>query len=169
MDTECYILGETDRQESFDGRLENRQIAFELIGQAHQQIRIFTPDLEKAIYDQADLIRSLEQLALRSRQTQVRVLVRDSAQAVKSGHRLIELCRRHTSSILLHQTPADTDDIEAAFVVIDNAGFLYKHKGMSFNGYFNANDKLKVRELSKHFDEAWERSRPDPEMRRLFI
>jgi hypothetical protein len=169
MQHEPYILGETDRQVQFDGRLENRQIAAELIKQAHQQICIFTPDLEKHIYDDADLIRSLGQLAIRSRQTQIRVLVRDAEQAVKSGHRLIELYRRHTSSIHIHQIPEDTDNIQAAYLIVDNAGYLYKHMGNLFNGYFNANDKLKVRELSKHFDGAWERSRPDPDMRRLFI
>jgi hypothetical protein len=169
MKPEQHILGETDHQEQFAGRLENRQIAAELIRQARQQVCIFTPDLEKHIYDDADLINALGQLAIRSRQTQIRVLVRDSDQAIKYGHRLIELCRQHTSSIHLHQTPEDTDDIESAFLIVDDAGYIYKHIGKQFSGYFNANDKLKVRQLGKRFDAAWERSRPDPEMRRLFI
>ncbi len=169
MQLDKYILGETEQLQSFDGRDDNRQIALELCRQAHQQIRIFTPHLESAIYDDADLIQCLSALATRSPQTHIKVLVKDSEQAVKSGHRLIELSRRFTSSMHLHKTPADTDNIDSAFLVVDNAGYLYKQLGSQFHGQFNFNDKLKVRELAKHFDEAWERSRPDPEMRRLFI
>jgi len=169
MQSDEFILGETNQLQSFDGRSENRQIVAEFCRQAQQQIRIFTPQLEGDIYDNADLIRSLSALATRSPQTRIRVLVKDSAQAVKSGHRLIELSRRFTSSIHLHKTPVDTDNIDSAFIIVDNAAYLYKQVGSLFRGQFNFNDKLKARELTKHFDEAWERSQPDLEMRRLFI
>ncbi len=169
MKLDHYKLGQTNEQAAFENRLENREIATALINQAQQQLRVFTPDLEKSVYDDAYVIHAIEQLALRSRQTQIRVLVRDSGAATRSGHRLIELCRRHTSSIHLHITPKDIDDSDSAFLLVDNAGYIYKTISSTYKGHFNANDKLKVRELGKRFELAWEHSRPDPEMRRLFI
>jgi len=169
MEIEDFVIGETDLLQTFDGRLENRQIVHALCRQAHQQIRIFTPNLENTIYDDAELIRSLSLLTTRSPQTKIKVLVKDSSSTIKSGHRLIELSRRFTSSIHIHKTPVETDNIDCGYIIIDQTAYLYKHAGCLFKGQFNFNDKLKSRELAKQFDEAWERSQADPEMRRLFI
>ena len=169
MDLEHYTLGESNEQQSFDSRIDNREIILHLCRQTRQEIRIFTPDLESSIYDHPDLIRSLTTLATRHRQSVIRILVKDAGQAIKNGHRLIELSRRLTSSILIHRMPNNIENRETAYLIADNAGFCHKHAGNLYNGQFNFNDKLKARDLIKSFDEAWEHSRIDPEMRRLFI
>lgn len=169
MDLDHYTLGESNEQQSFDSRIDNREIILHLCRQTRQDIRIFTPDLESPIYDHPDLIRSLTVLATRHRQSVIRILVKDAGQAIKNGHRLIELSRRLTSSIFIHRMPNNIDNRESAYLTADNAGFCHKHAGTLYNGQFNFNDKLKVRDLIKSFDEAWGHSRIDPEMRRLFI
>lgn len=169
MKLDNYILGESDDQQSFDSRLDNREIVAQLCRQTRQDIRIFTPDLEIPIYDHPELIRTLTLLATRNRKTAIRVLVKDSGQAIKNGHRLIELARRLTSSILIHRMPKHIDNRDSACLIVDRSGYCYKQVGHRYHGQFNFNDKLKVRDLIKTFDEAWNHSRIDPEMRRLFI
>lgn len=169
MELEHYTLGESNEQHSFDNRIDNREIILHLCRQTRQEIRIFTPDLESPVYDHPDLIRTLSTLATRHRQSAIRILVKDSGQAIKKGHRLIELSRRLTSSILIHRMPNNIENRDSAYLLADNAGFCHKNVGTLYTGQFNFNDKLKVRDLIKSFDEAWEQSRIDPEMRRLFI
>jgi len=169
MELSDYILGDTAELQSFDGRLDNREVVLSLCSQAQQQIRIFTPDLENPVYDNPDLIRALTVLTTRNRKTHIKVLIKDSTQAIKTGHRLIELSRRLTSSIFLHRMPAHIENRDTAFLIVDNSGYCHKHVGTLYHGQFNFNDKIKVRDLGKFFDDAWDQSRADPEMRQLFI
>jgi len=169
MEPEHYILGESNELISFDSRLENRELAMALIRQVHTQIRILTPNLENPVYDNPQLTQSLNRLVTQNRHASIKVLVNDSGTAVKTGHRIIELSRRLSSSIQLHKTPEEMQEYGAAILLVDDAGYIYKHHGDSFQGQANFNDKLKVRELSKAFDESWERSKSDTELRRLYI
>ena len=169
MDLEAMQLGETSGLEQFDGRRENRDVASALISQAKHKISLFTPNLENPVYDNQDVMSAIRKLASSHRHVRIRILVKDATAAVKTGHRLIETARHFSTSIQIHKTPKDTENIDTAYLLIDDAGYLYKHHGELFQGQFNFNDKFRVRELSKVFDEAWDRSSPDPELRRLYI
>lgn len=169
MEQEHFTLGENNDLINFDSRIDNRKIATSLIAQANLQIKILTPDLENAIYDNTDIIQSISRLASKNRHTDIKVLVNDATQAVNTGHRLIELSRRFSSSIHLHKTPQDMNIYESAFILIDDSGYLYKHAGSSHLGQACFNDKAKVRDLIKTFNEAWAISKPDPELRQLHI
>lgn len=169
MEPEQYILGEDNALISFDSRMENRELATNLIRQAGKQIKIWTVNLESPIYDNLQLTQSLSKLATKNHHTSIKILVNDSTAAVKAGHRLIELARQFSSSIHLHKIPEDIPEYNAALLLVDDSGYLYKQHGDSFQGQANFNDKLKVLELGKTFDAAWERSKPDTELRRLYI
>jgi len=169
MDVTDYTLGENNTLISFDSRLDNREIATSLIRQAKYRIRILTPDLENPVYDNLELNQSLSRLASLHKHSSINILVSDSTAAVKQGHRIIELARQFNSSIHLHQTPQDRQEMNFAMLIADDSGYLYKHHGDSYQGQACFYDKSKVRELAKTFDDAWERSQSDPELRRLFI
>lgn len=164
-----YILGETSEQRDFDTRNENRDVASAMASQAQGSIRIFTHSLESPVYNDRHFILHVKNLATRSKNTHINILVKNSASAIKSGHRIIELARQLSSSIHLHIPPREFQEYPGAFMLADDSGFIYKNHGETFKGYYNFNDKLKVRDLEKVFMEAWERSMPDPEMRRLYI
>jgi hypothetical protein len=168
-ESENRILGESNEQIDFDTRDENRELANALASQAERLIRIYTLDLETAIYDDNDFIRTLTRLATSSRKSEIQILVQNSSRAVKTGHRIIELARKFTSSIHLHNPPRNMKEYTSAFLLADESGLLFKAHGDSYKGYANFNDKLRNRDLDKIFHEAWERSQPDPEMRRLYI
>lgn len=163
------VLGEDATPIRFDTRARNRALAAAMVAQAHRAIAVFTPDLEADIYDDADLIAALTRLAVASPMTHVRVLVRDPAPAVKRGHRLIETARRFTSSIRLHRAAPEHRDLPEAFLVADEAGYLYKPVPGRFEGEACFRAGARCRELLKRFDEMWEVSEPDPELRRLHI
>jgi hypothetical protein len=168
-DLNQHVLGESARLLRFDTRGANCDIACALAGQAKQSIDILTPDLELPVYDNPSFLEALRQLAIRSRFTQVRVLIGDSTAAVKSGHRLIELARHFTSSVFLHNPSRQHRDFSHAYLLVDSAGYVHKKISSRYEGEANFSDRLRVRDLLREFDALWEQSQPDPEMRRLHI
>ena len=169
MELEQYTLGETNELISFDSRIENRELATAMIRQAHNEIKILTPNLENPVYVNQELAQSFSRLITQNRHASIKILVNDSTPAVKAGHRLIELSQNFTSRMQIHKTPEEMHEYGEAILLIDNAGYVYKHHGDGFQGQANFNDKLKVREMLQSFDRAWERSKPDSELRRLHI
>lgn len=169
MNPEDAILGQHTDLLSFDSRLQNRALITELCRQSSQHIRIFSQDLEPLIYDHTDILQTLTRLMTRNRRTRVQVLVKDATAAIQNGHRLIELSRRLSSSLSLHKMPDILKNDNSAYLIADDAGYCHKHQGHLYQGKACFNDKLKVRDMIKTFDEYWEQSHPDPELRRLYI
>ncbi|NIP74392.1 MAG: hypothetical protein GWO16_15920 [Gammaproteobacteria bacterium] len=164
-----FRVGETDHAVTFATRAENRELARAMMSQATRTVEILTPDLEGAVYDDAALLEALVRLAVRSRFSQVRVLVGDSAHVMKHGHRLIEITRRFSSSIHLHRPARQDQDFAKAVLVVDAAAYIHRTDGSRYEGKANFKAPLIVRQLLKDFDELWERSRPDAELRRLHL
>ena len=159
----------TDRIINFDTRIENRELAVELVSQAKHTLRILTHALETPIYDNESFIQVVTQLVTRSRHSKVHILIKDSSQAILHGHRLIELSRKYSSYIHLHNPPKEGSNFLNAFIVADESGYIYRQNAIRNEGIANLHGPLRSRELGGIFDDLWERSQPDPEMRRLYI
>ncbi len=160
---------ETGQVAYFETRHENRELAVTLAKQAKHTLRILTHDLESAIYENASFIQAVTQLVTRSRHSKVYILVKDSSQAIIHGHRLIELSRKFSSYIHLHNPSKEDKSFLNAFLVADESGYLYRQNATRHEGTANLHDPFRARELREIFDDLWGRSRPDPEMRRLYI
>lgn len=118
-DTNTNILGETNQIINFETRLENRELAISMAGQARRTLKILTYDLENAVYDCEPFIQAVTQLVKRSQNVKVHILIRDSTSAIKQGHRLIELARKFSSYIHLHNLSRDDEGYMSAFLVAD--------------------------------------------------
>lgn len=164
-----YVVGQTDCLIRFEGRADNRALATALATQARRSIDILSPDLEPAIYDHRQLVQALADLARRSRYSTVRILVCDANRVVKTGHRLVETARRLSSSIHLHRPDEEHMDLREGFVLVDEQAFLHKNIASRYEGEANFKAPLRARELGKRFDELWETSAPELELRRLHI
>ena len=163
------VLGEGGDDIAVSTVEESRRAALAMAQQAHLNLHIFTRDLDGPIYDQPDFIEAISALARRSDKTFVRVLVQDSQRAVKYGHRLIELSRRLTSHIELRKPSEDYKGYNEAFLVADGRGLIHRNLADRHEGIVNFNAPRQGRDLLKFFDEVWERSEADPELRRLHL
>jgi len=170
MDTlDEYVVGQTDRLIRFEGRADNRALAAALADQARRSIDILSPDLEPAIYDHRPLVQALADLARRSRYSTVRILVCDASRVIKTGHRLIETARRLSSSMHLHRPDEEHIDLREGLMLVDGQAYLHKHIASRCEGEASFKAPLRARELGKWFDELWETSAPELELRRLHI
>lgn len=152
-----------------DAREDSRQAARYLAENVRRELLIFTRDLEPAIFDQAEFLDAVREFAIRSRHTQVRVLVQDATRAIREGHGLVRLARRISTHVHLHRPHRDDQDQVDAFIVADETGYLYRPLADRLEGRWHAYDPPEARRLNKRFHEMWERSQAEPEFRRLGV
>lgn len=162
-------LGKTDSRFPMDTRAENARAARALISDVCNAVDIFTPDLEPHIYDQRDFLDRLTMPPLGKPRATVRILVKDSQPAIKNGHRLVELVRKLSSYMEIRKVHKDFAEYDEAFMLVDNCGVMRRRISARFAGTVCFNDTQEVTNLRKIFDEVWDRSDPDPELRRLNI
>ncbi|WCE09968.1 DUF7931 domain-containing protein [Pseudomonas sp. JBR1] len=144
-----------------------REHGVRLIAQASRQLCIQTPDLEAPLYDILDVEAAIKRLLLGNPRHQVRILINDSALAVRQGHRLIALAQRLTSNLLIRRPPADQQPEGACLIVDDQA--LLRRSGNAPNGFVRYGDRAAVKVQQQRFDRLWAISQPDQELRRMVL
>lgn len=160
-------LGEAGEPLAFDDSATQRALTAAMAEQARRSVLIYTPDLERLVYDDEGVLAALRRLAREAPAPAVRILVQSSDTAVKSGHRLVETARRAISGIQVRRPPADLADDPQGFFVADARGVIHRPVAERHQGSASFNDPRRARELCQHFETVWARSEPDPEFRVL--
>lgn len=168
---QLYVLGETAAEVKIDSAEENANAAISLAKQARYYLNIFTQDLDARVYDNAEFERALFALARRNPTTRIRILTIDSGAAVRKGHRIVRLAQTLTSSIFIHNPSREHRSEISAFLVADGNGLLYRNRGTHnhYEASVNFMSPRRAGKLNEFFNEAWEWSTPDPQVRRLYI
>jgi len=166
---ENFELGETGIQVPLGGRADNRLATLAMAQQAKRSLRIMTRDLDAPIYNTRDFTDAVTKLATRSKHSIIRILIQDSSNVVANGHRIVELAYRLSSKINLRKTCNEYQNHNEAFLIADDVGFIHRKIADRYEGIVNFKDSLQARNLAKFFDEVWEKSEPDPELRRLYL
>lgn len=169
IDLSEYILGESKQKISLATIEENRRAAIALAGQAKRSLHIFSYDLEPMIYDNAEFVDAVKNLAIGHSRSQIHIIVQDSRKIVEQGHRIVELARKISSRIHIRKTPSEAKNHAQAFLIADQTGLLYRTVGERFEGYAEFDDRFQCKHLLDFFNATWEHSAPDPELRRLHI
>ncbi len=169
LDVTDLTLGQTDQALTLETSDDNRSAATALATQARRSLDIYTRELDKAIYDYQPFIDAVRELATGSRTSMIRILVKDSSRAVKQGHRLINLAQRITSFIEVRKPPEEYKEYNEAFLIADGIGVVHRKLGDRFEGKVCFNAPIETRNLLAFFNEAWEKSAPDTQLRRLYL
>jgi len=162
-------LGSSSEVFQVNGIEECSHAALNLASQAIRRVCIFSHDLSPQIYNQAPFLDAIKQLAIRNKQTQIRILLQDSGKVEKNGHRLIQLWRRLTSKIEIRCPHSDYIEHKESFMLADDVGYLHRRFYSSFDATVSFNSRLEVKKLTTFFNEVWEKSEPNSELRDLHI
>ena len=162
-------LGTTSGKSHLNSVEQCQLAAFSLASQATKSIYIFSHDLEPQIYNQIPFLEAIKALAINSRQTHIRVLLQDNEKAQRDGHRLIQLWRRLTSKIEIRRPHPDYIDHPESFLVADETGYLLHRLYTGYEATVDFNSRPEAGKLSGFFDEVWEQSEPDSELRDIHI
>lgn len=158
-----------DNDISLAHRDEVKIINIALAQQSTRSLDILSKHLDPGVFDNTDFIDAVKQLSISSRFTKIRILIGDSDPMTKNGHRIIELIQQLTSSIEVRQISEEYKSYNEAFSLFDGKGIIYLRYADRYDGFANFNRPRLVAELSNFFNEVWEHSSPDSNLRRLHI
>ena len=166
-----YKLGETVEEVHIDTAEENKNAAISLVKQARHSIDIFSQDMDTEIYNNKAFEQSIFNLAKRHPNTKIRILTQDSAKAVQHGHRLIKLAQSITSSVFINNPSREYKDEKCAFLVVDKLGLLYRvaANNRNYKASINFMSPQRAAKLTDFFNEVWEHSTPDIQIRRVYM
>ena len=144
-------------------------VALELAQQARRQLRLFSHALDPELYDNDAFADAISRLARDSRLSEIRLLVVEVKPIVERGHRLLELCRRLSTTLHIRRADCEPRDIQENFIVADTSGVLCYDLREPEKAWSDFNNRPLAEDYTAQFDELWYRSIDDPELRSLYI
>lgn len=141
----------------------------QMAAQATRTLDIFSYNLDATVFDTVAFIDAVKQLAIGSNNSRVRILIQEPRDLILRGHRIIELARRVSSRIHLHRAAMDDRKRADSFFIADQTGLIRRAYPERYEGTADFNAAGEARSYLKFFEEAWERSEPEAEFRRLHI
>jgi hypothetical protein len=164
-----YKLGEDNNLIMLRREEDFRNVILEMTSQASQSIRIYSPLLEHKLFDNTELLEICSALARKNRYTSIEILLYEAHRAVKHGHALLDISRKLPSSIKMKIVHPDYRRLNHEYVLVDNAGVIYRLDHEEFEGYSNFSDKTECGRLGRQFQAAWESGLNDPDLRQIRI
>lgn len=169
QDIQNHKLGETNELLSLETAGDHQTVALAMAQQAARSLHIFTHDLDHAIFDTPEFEEATSRLARGSQYARIQILVQDSSSAVRRGHRLVTLAQRLSSKIEIRKPVAEYADITRAFFVVDETAYITRQLADRYEAVANFSDRLTARDLVTFFNEVWQRSQQDSQLRRLHL
>ena len=145
------------------------ELAVRLCASASRYICILSPALDHEVFDSAALVEAISALARGSRQTQVRILISDPRKLVGTGHRLLFLARRLSSTVHIQRLAEHPDWNGETIVIRDRDGVLYKPGGSNHEAFYEPNSRASTQKHLELFEELWRHSAQDSELRSLSL
>ncbi len=155
-----YILGETDKEFVC---VNNQHTAFVMLKQIELRLDILSRDFDPDIYNNIECREAIEDLALRSRYSRIRILLQDTKTISQRGHLILYLGRRLGNMIQFRSL----NSFSESFMIADGIGIM--HKTAPLASIVNFKDRPTAKKLSKIFEDHWENATPDPNTRDMVI
>ncbi|UCJ15407.1 histone acetyltransferase HPA2 [Pseudomonas sp. MM211] len=164
-----FVLGVEQALQRFSLADQARAHALALMQQASLTLCLYSPDLEPWLYHHSSIQQACTQFLLGNRNRRLRILLRDSNRAVRDGHRLIALSRKLSSYVQIRRCHPNYPAPESAFLLADDQGLLMRPEPDQFAGYAKYQDPAHVRQLRRLFDQTWDTSITDPDLRSFLL
>lgn len=163
------VLGESSDPLTLESSDENREVALKLVQQATRTLVIAGQTLDAALYNNNEFCDAVAKLAAHSKYSHIRMLLQDSTSLVRDGHCLLHLTRRLTSFMEIRKFSKEYKNFNQTFLIIDGSGYIKRKNADRYDAVANFNDPLTAREMIKAFQEMWDESETDPQLRSLHI
>lgn len=164
-----FLLGSHADLERFSRPEQAQAHVLALLQQARASLSLYSPDLEAWLYSHSRVQEACTRFLLASPKNRLRILVRDVGKPVKQGHRLLNLAQRITSNLHIRRINPDHPSDESAYLLADDRGLLLRELPEQYAGYALYNDPGRVRQRQAQFDQAWDISLSDPDLRSFLL
>jgi hypothetical protein len=157
-------LRETDRPFTLHSFEEDSDAITRLVSQAEQELRIFSHQLNNAVFGASPLIESVSAFARKNSHTSIRILITDVRSATSGAHQFLNLARKQTTAFECRKVNSDYAQQPEEFILVDRCGYVRFPRANHFEAITNFHDPVKVRQLGVLFQEIWDCSESDPEL-----
>jgi len=149
---------------------EVREASLKVAKSAQRLLSIFTQDLEPLIYGEEPFLEAIKRLVLARSYAKVRVLLADPSRAIVDNNRFLALARRLTSCIDLRAMSTEYPAGAAgAFIIADDKALVYRLQADRWDGISDMNDPAVVRKYLHFFDEVWQSSMQESQLRQMLM
>lgn len=162
-----YVLGTSKQFLLLTREHEFKNVTLEMCAQASQCIRIWSPVLDHRLFHNTALRESFSKLARKNRYTKIEILIYDTHRIIKNSHAILEICRRLPSSISIRVVHPEFRVMNDEFVLVDNAGIIFRQDAENYDGYANFRDITENNRLARKFQAGWESGLHDPNIRQM--
>ncbi|NKB97791.1 MAG: GNAT family N-acetyltransferase [Pseudomonadales bacterium] len=152
---------------AFDGMEQARNALLTALSASTRQLLILSPYLDHELFADEDIVQTISNHARSAPSAEVRILIMSSKYIVSRGHALVELARRLDQKISLRLFDEPVTLETSSFVCIDNNGYWLLPEHSVPTGVADAGNPVTTKRFIETFETAWEKSRPDPELRQL--
>lgn len=142
-----------------------KEFAIQLVTDARATVVIFSEDMEAWLYDNDDFSDALMALVQKSRNSNVRILVRDTRALLERGHRLLRISHRASDKIQIRKLPSMLSEKYPCYLIADDNGLLFRQDPQVVQGIGYHDYRARVKPLLEDFKLMWERSTTDPDLR----
>ncbi len=169
-DNQKAVLGETRGELRIAGLEAMRQHSCAMAEGCRRRLLVYSHRLNPDIYNQGCFVEAVRQLIIRHANTRIRLLVADTTELARGGHRLVQFAQDMASSVEIRRRTPEFDGDLRSFLLADESGYVLRNLWHDLNNargsYY---DPPRVRNLAEEFMQTWEQSEPDPALRRLSI
>lgn len=164
-----FILGQTDVLVPLETSEEHRLATARMVQQCRRTVYIVSPNLDPAVYDVAEFCSTLMHVLLENRRMKVRVLVHDAQSLVRHSHRLLGVAGRLPSFVEIRKPGPDHKDYNGGMFIADGKGYVTRRTGERYVGQANFHDPREAALLIEEFEEMWQKSTVDADLRKFHI
>ncbi|MCK5877197.1 MAG: hypothetical protein KAG43_06145 [Candidatus Marithrix sp.] len=164
-----YELGETDNEFVCISGEDNQVVAVAMIGQAEFHLDILSRDFDPDIYDNQECFDVIEDLALLSQHSRIRILLHNPKKISQRGHLIFYLSKRLGSLIQIRNIAEIHQHIPDTFMLVDRIGIMHRPHTDTLAATVNFKDHPKTKKLLQLFNKIWEESEPDPESEYIVV
>jgi len=169
MEFENRQLAKDDEEFLINSRQNHHDALLSMLQQAHLSLDIYSYNLDGSLYDTDEYLTAIKQLSLNSKNSKIRILLKDTDYVNKHGHRFVTFARRLPSFMEIRQVNSDFEHIISCYSIVDERGIIFRSDALRYEAKINFNGPLLARELLKQFNQIWNHSEPSQEMRSLHI
>ncbi|MCZ6526007.1 MAG: hypothetical protein O6928_05540 [Gammaproteobacteria bacterium] len=166
---EDYKLGRTDDAVHIDNRKLNHLAITKMAQQCKRTIEIVSRELDPPFFDTEEFVEACKKMILANRNAKLRIIVFEPQAIVARGHRLLNLAGTLSSFFEFRKPDLEYSNFNEALFITDSTGYVHRQNIERFEGIVNFNDKRQSKYLLQKFDDIWEKSAPDSNMRQLHI
>ncbi len=148
---------------------ELRQAIIDVAAETTRKLSVFTHDLEPGIYDDPDFLDIIKRLCLSQTYARIRVLIANPTRAIKNGNNFVHLGRRLNTYIEFRHVREDLRTHAESFCIADETALVYRLQASSWEGIADTYEPAVAKLYGKMFDEIWQASEVEIEIRQLGI